>query len=393
MEGREGMLESPKSMIGRRRENTLPIGPVCVALFFLVALCAQPVWSAAPAPTSSASQVHLEGEGSSSLFPLLDVWAREYRRLHPEVLVTYKSFGAKLGVKDLLSRSPQSVNGNKVLFAVTEVPLTNKQLPLTDEERALAERQILQFPVTLQAVVPIYNLPQFSKLRFSGTTLADIFLGKIPKWNDVALARDNPGVVLPEIDIQLRHRFPPSSIIGSGSFDTSVMAAYLSKVSPDFKAALDRSATDWPIAISNSRWDDGRLIANTPGAMGYFWGPQSDVQSGALRNRAGQFVTASPEAVTAASAAAVSSFSANVPNQVSITDPPGETAYPLASFIWIVFYKHPEDMQKQKTMINFLKWILTDGQTLARKHGYAPLADDLVKIELQSLNQFEKENK
>jgi phosphate transport system substrate-binding protein len=240
----------------------------------------------------------------------------------------------------------------------------------------------------VNAVVPVYNLPQVPQLRFTGSTLAGIFLGTITKWNDPAIAKDNPGVDLPRMDIKVKHDFPSAS--RSGTLDTYVMADYLSKVSAAFKTALTSPSGNWPVASPIYKGAEGTagFVRHTPGAIGYVW--QNRVhgteQYGIVQNLDGEFIAASPESLTAASTSAISSIKTESPDfRVSITNAPGKASYPIASFTWLLLYENPKEEKQNETMVSFLKWVLTDGQKVALKLGYPALPNDLVQMELKQL--------
>ena len=266
---------------------------------------------------------------------------------------------------------------------------------MSDDQVAASNRRILHFPVTLNAVVPVYNLPQRPELRFGGDTLAGIFLGKITRWDDPAIANDNPGVDLPRLDIKVAH-------LNDGRADTDVIADYLQKVSPAFAMALANSpGWTWPAAngMRGYKGAEGvpQIIRETPGAIGYLAlalarfeiarNPQSPLRYAAVKNSAGDFVTASSESLTAAGATAVAAIQAQVPDfRVLITNAPGKTSYPIASFVWLLVHEDSVETKQREVMVDFLKWVLTDGQEQALELGYPPLPSNLVKIELKCLD-------
>jgi len=284
------------------------------------------------------------------------------------------AIGSKAGIRLLSNR--------KVLFAVTDVAISDDELR--------PKGPILDLPVALNAIVPVYNLSQASKLRLSGSTLAGIFLGKITKWNDPAIANDNPGVALPQTDIKVHHYFP------NGSPETRVMADYLSKVSPEFESVLAKSSSDWP--LPNYRYKGAEVaefFRETLGSIGYvplamaIARPESrgsSLRYAAVRNSDGEFVTASSASVTEASASAMASLQIHVPDfRISITNAPGRLSYPITSFTWILLYDDPTEKKENEAMGEFVKWVLTDGQKLAAKLGYPTLPSNLVDIELLRL--------
>jgi phosphate transport system substrate-binding protein len=234
----------------------------------------------------------------------------------------------------------------------------------------------------LGSVVPIYNIPGVSaELKFTGPVLADIFLGKITKWNDPAVAKANPGVNLPGTNIAVVHR-------SDGSGTSYIWCDFLAKVSPEWKTKVGvATAVSWPVGLGGAQSDGvTALVKQTPGAIGYVelvYGLQNKLAYGQVQNHDGNFVKASLETTTAAAAAAVKDMPADF--RVSITNAPGANAYPIASFTWMLFYQAPGDKAKAKTMVDFMKWAITDGQKFTGDLGYAPLPAEVVKLEAAAL--------
>jgi phosphate transport system substrate-binding protein len=233
----------------------------------------------------------------------------------------------------------------------------------------------------LGAVVPVYNIPGVTgELKFTGPLLADIFLGKIAKWNDPALAKLNPGVTLPATDVTVVHR-------SDGSGTTFIFVDYLSKVSPAFKSQVGvNTSVKWPAGVGG-KGNEGvsGLVTQTPGSIGYvelIYALQNKIAFGSVQNAAGEFVKASVDAVTRAAA------SAQIPPdfRVSITNAPGPGAYPVSSFTWILMYEDPKDKAAGKAIVDFMKWALTDGQKYAGDLGYAPLPGNVVMLEQSALD-------
>ena len=236
----------------------------------------------------------------------------------------------------------------------------------------------------LGADVPVYNIPNVRDLKFSGPLLADIFLGKITKWNDPAIAKLNPGVSLPGTNVTVVHR-------AEGSGTTYIWVDYLSKVSPEWKSKVGVStAVKWPTGVGGQGTEGvAGLVAQTPGAIGYvelIYALQTKIAYGAVQNMAGDFVMASEQSVTAAAAAAATQMPADF--RVSITNAPGKGAYPISSFTWLLLYETPKDKNQAKIMVDFMKWALSDGQKLAGGLGYAPLPAEVVKLELAALQRI-----
>jgi phosphate transport system substrate-binding protein len=220
-----------------------------------------------------------------------------------------------------------------------------------------------------------------AELKFTGPLLADIFLGKITKWNDPAIAKVNAGVTLPALDITVIHR-------SDGSGTTFIFADYLTKVSPEWKATVGaNTALKWPTGVG-AKGNEGvtASVKQTPGAIGYVelvYALQNKLAVGAIQNAGGEFVSASLASVTAAAAGAAAQMPADF--RVSLTNAPGSGAYPIASFTWILLYEDSADKAQAKAMVDFMKWALTDGQAQAAALGYAPLPPEVVTRELAVL--------
>jgi phosphate transport system substrate-binding protein len=257
---------------------------------------------------------------------------------------------------------------------------------MTNEQLAAAPGHVMHFPTVLGGVVPVYNIPDFhSELRFSGTTIASIYLGKITKWNDAAIAAENPGVSLPATDIAVVHR-------SDGSGTTYIFCDFLSKVSPEWKSQVGvATSVQWPVGVGG-KGNEGvsGLVSQTPGAIGYvelIYALQNKIPFGAVKNHDGVYLKASLDSVTAAAAGA----GANMPPdfRVSITNAPGKNAYPISSFTWLLLYQNPKDKARSQTMIQFVKWALTDGQKYCADLGYAPLPAAVVKMEMAALGKIQ----
>ena len=320
-----------------------------------------------------AAPVQINGAGATFPYPIYSKWFDEYNKLYPEVRVNYQSQGSGAGIRQLTSQT--------VFFGASDGPMTDEQL-------AAAPGKILHLPTVLGANVPVYNVPGLkTELTFSGPVLADIFLGKITRWNDPAIARLNAGATLPSSDITVVHR-------SDGSGTTYIWADYLAKVSPEWKSKVGVStAVSWPGGIGG-KGNEGvaGLVSQTPGSLGYIeliYALQNKMSYGSVQNAAGEVVRASARTVTAAAAATA----AQMPDdfRVSITNAPGPGAYPISSFTWLLLYEDPKDKRQSKIMVDFMKWALTDGQTFAADLGYAPLPAALIALELTALNRVRTE--
>jgi phosphate transport system substrate-binding protein len=318
----------------------------------------------------SAQKVQITGAGATFPYPIYSKWFAEYNKLHPNVEINYQSIGSGGGIRQ--------VSNQTVFFGATDGPMTPDQLQA-------APGKILHFPTVLGAVVPIYNIEGVSQeLKFTGPVLADIFLGKITKWNDPAIAKTNPGVNLPGTDITVAHR-------SDGSGTSYIWVDYLAKVSPEWKAKVGvATSVNWPAGVG-AKGNEGvsGLVKQTPGAIGYvelIYALQNKIASGTVQNAAGEFVKASTQAVTAAAAVAAKSMPKDF--RVSITNAPGAGVYPISSFTWLLLYENPKDKAQAKIFVDFLKWALTDGQKFAPELGYAPLPEEVVKLEMAIIPQI-----
>jgi len=319
------------------------------------------------AAAASAETVQIDGAGATFPYPIYSKWFSEYNKLHPEVQINYQSIGSGGGIRQLASQT--------VFFGASDGPMTDEQLKA-------APVPVLHFPTVLGAVVPVYNIPGVSaELKFSGPTLADIYLGKITKWNDKAVAAENPGVKLPASDIAVVHR-------SDGSGTTYIFVDYLSKVSAEWKTKVGvATSVNWPVGVGG-KGNEGvsGLVTQTPNAIGYvelIYALQNKIAFGSVKSHDGEWVKASLQSVTAAAAAVEGKMPADF--RVSITDGAGKGVYPLSSFTWLLFYESPSDKAKAKIMVDFTKWALGDGQKYCADLGYAPLPASVVKLEIVAL--------
>jgi len=315
----------------------------------------------------AAQKVQINGAGATFPYVIYSKWFSEYNKLHPNIEINYQSQGSGAGIRQLTNQT--------VFFGATDGPMTNDQL-------LAAPGKILHFPTVLGADVPVYNLPGVNtQLKFTGQVLADIFLAKISKWNDPAIAKLNAGVNLPGSDITVVHR-------SDGSGTTYIWADYLAKVSPEWKTKVGvATSVNWPTGVGAPKNEGvAGLVTQTPGSIGYvelIYALQNKISYGSVQNMAGEFMVASVDSVTAAAASAAGKMPPDF--RVSITNAPGKGVYAISSFTWLLFYENPKDKAQAKIMIDFMKWALSDGQKFAGQLGYAPLPDEVVKLELAAL--------
>ena len=300
----------------------------------------------------------LNGAGATFPNPIYSKWFSEFHSQNSGVEINYQPIGSGGGIRQ--------VTAGTVDFGAADVPMTNEQL-------SASKIKIVHIPTVLGAVVPIYNLPGVSQeLRFAPDVLADIYLGKISNWNDGRIAKDNPGVKLPNQEIIVIHR-------SDGSGTTFIFTDYLSKVSSEWKNSVGASsAVPWPKGLGGKGNEAiAGLVRQMPGAIGYvelIYSMQNKIPFGYVKNSSGAWVKGSIQGVTAA-AASVKSMPADY--RISITNAPGKDAYPISSFTWLLIPNPPQDATKGHVLKEFLEWMLEHGESEAGSLYYAPLPDSV----------------
>jgi phosphate transport system substrate-binding protein len=321
-------------------------------------------------PLSAFGQTKLNGAGATFPNPIYSKWFSEYHTLHPDIEINYQSIGSGGGIRQ--------VTEGTVEFGASD-------MPMTDEQLKAAKSKILNIPTVLGAVVPVYNIPGVNTdLKFTPAVLAGIFLGRITKWNDKAIAAANPGVNFPDKDVIVIHR-------SDGSGTSFIWTDYLSKVSADWKNQVGSSTSvKWPLGLGG-KGNEGvaGLVRQMPGAIGYvelIYAIQNKIDFGSVQNSAGNFVKASLDSVTAAAASAP-----KMPPdfRVSITDAPGKDAYPIASFTWLLIPAQSKDPAKGKILSDFLNWMVTDGQKMTNALAFAPLPDNVAGKVKEAIKQVQ----
>jgi phosphate transport system substrate-binding protein len=312
-----------------------------------------------------SAQVSLTGAGATFPAPIYTKWFSTYQSIG-NVQINYQAIGSGGGIK--------GVTEGTVDFGASDAALTNEQLATFKTKNG---RGLLMFPTVLGAAVPTYNLPGVSgDLNFSGDALAGIFLGKITKWNDPTLAKDNPGVKLPATDIVVVHR-------AESSGTTYCWTDYLSKVSAEWKSKIGTSAAvSWPVGLG-AKGSDGvaGLLKQQPGSIGYVelvFAKQNNLAYGKVKNKSGKFVKGDLKGVTAA-AAALKEMPADF--RVSITDQTGNDVYPISTFTWLLVPDKFDDASKQKALVGFLKWATSKGQDSVEALDYARLPKSVIAKE------------
>ncbi len=313
----------------------------------------------------------INGAGASFPYPMYSKWFDEYHKKNGNIQINYQSIGSGGGIKQ--------VTEGTVDFGASDGPMNDDQLKVFQTKHGFG---ILHFPTVLGADVPTYNVPGVSaELTFTPDAIAGIFLGKITKWNDPAIAGANAGVKLPANDIVVVHR-------SDGSGTTYIWTDYLSKVSDDWKNKVGRgTSVNWPVGLGG-KGNEGvaGLIKQTPNAFGYvelIYALQNSMPYGKVKNSSGTVVKADLASVTAAAAGAAKDMPADF--RVSITNAPGKNAYPISSFTWLLIPEKFSDASKRDAIKGFVSWMLTDGQNDTEALSYAKLPKEVVAMEKQAL--------
>jgi phosphate transport system substrate-binding protein len=311
--------------------------------------------------TCALAQTTLNGAGATFPYPIYSKWFNEYHNLHSDIQINYQSIGSGGGIRQ--------VQAGTVDFGATDGPMTDEQL-------SQSKVKVMHIPTVLGAVVPAYNIAGVNaELKFTPDVLADIYLGKITKWNDSRITKDNPGVNLPNQNITVVHR-------SDGSGTTYIFTDYLSKVSNDWKNGPGKgTSVKWPVGIGG-KGNEGVAgsIRQLPGSLGYIeliYALQNKIPFGTVQNSSHNFIKASLESTTAAA----EGVKMPADFRVSITNPPGKTAYPIASFTWLLIPTNPANANKGKILKDFLSWMLDQGQGMVTALSYAPLPKAVVAQE------------
>jgi phosphate transport system substrate-binding protein len=313
------------------------------------------------------AQTSLNGAGATFPYPIYSKWFNEYHNLHSDIQINYQSIGSGGGIRQ--------VQAGTVDFGATDGPMTDQQI-------SESKVKVLHVPTVLGSVVPAYSIPGVSgEVKFTPAALAGIFLGKITKWNDKAITSVNPGINFPDQNITVTHR-------SDGSGTTYIFTDYLSKVSPDWQSAVGKgTSVKWPVGIGG-KGNEGVAgsIRQLPGSIGYIeliYAIQNKIPYGSVQNSSKNFIKASLESTTAAA------VGVKMPAdfRVSITNPPGKDAYPIASFTWLLIPTDPKDTTKGKILKDFLFWMLDKGQTMTQALSYAALPTQVVAMEKAAITK------
>jgi phosphate transport system substrate-binding protein len=335
------------------------------ALFGMAVLlfgCSKPSGGGAPsaasaAPTAEApTTITLQGSGASFPAPLYSRWFREFSTKNPSIRVNYQATGSGAGIK---------------AFTAGQTDFGASDAAMTDDEIKAAQGNVVLLPMTAGHIVLAYNLPDVKDLKLSRDAYTGIFLGTVTKWNDAKIAKNNPGVKLPALDITPINR-------SDGSGTTFVFTQHLTAISDKWKAGPGTGkSVNWPAkaAVGGAKNDGvAALIQRTPGAIGYIefvYAATSNQPTAVLENKAGKFVSATPEAAAAALA------HVTLPEDLRawVTDPEGDDAYPIATYTWILAKKKYAEKAKADALKSLLKWCLSDGQKLSAELHFLALPE------------------
>jgi phosphate transport system substrate-binding protein len=316
---------------------------------------------------SASAQMMINGAGATFPYPIYSKWFDEYAKVDPSVRFNYQSIGSGGGQKQILAQT--------VDFGASDGPMS-------DDNLAKAPGKILHIPTVAGADVVAYNLPGNPELKLDADTIAGIFLGNIKNWNDPKITALNPGVNLPNQEIVVVHR-------SDGSGTTYIWTDYLSKISPEWKSKVGtNTSVNWPTGIGG-KGNEGVAgqVKQTPGALGYvelIYAVQNKMPYAEVKNSAGKFVKPSLESITAAMA------TAQIPDdfRFSMTNAPGESAYPIAGATWLLVYQQQKDAGKGKKLVEFLKWAAKDGEKMAMDLQYAPLPESVQQRVLKRIDEI-----
>jgi phosphate transport system substrate-binding protein len=316
---------------------------------------------------TASAQMMINGAGATFPYPIYSTWFDAYAKVDPSVRFNYQSIGSGGGQKQILAQT--------VDFGASDGPMS-------DDNLSKAPGKLLHIPTVAGADVVAYNLPGNPALKLDADTIAGVFLGEIKKWNDPKIVALNPGVTLPDQEIVVVHR-------SDGSGTTYIWTDYLSKISPEWKTKVGtNTSVNWPTGIGG-KGNEGVAgqIKQTPGALGYvelIYAVQNKMPYADVKNATGKFVKPSLESITAAMA------TAQIPDdfRFSITNAPGENAYPICGATWLLVYEQQKDATKGKKLVEFLKWAQKDGEKMAKDLDYAPLPEALQARVLKRIDEI-----
>lgn len=339
--------------------GTTPFTTLAVASCLIIAVFAT--------PAISADQIRLTGSGATFPFPIYSTWFKDYNNLHKDIQVNYQGKGSGAGIKDFMNHT---------------VDFAGSDAAMTDEDMAKVTEGVQLLPMTAGSIVLAYNIPDVpTGLKLSREAYSKIFLTQIKKWNDPIIAKDNPGVKLPDLDITVVRR-------ADASGTSFVFTKHLSAISEDWKKGPGFGMTvKWPDSdkIVAAPKNDGvtATIRQTPGAIGYIeygYAVLAKVPMASLQNKAGKFVAPSGES----GSAALSHVKLPPDMRAWLPDPEGDTSYPIATYTWMIFFKKYPDAKKAEALRKLVAYCLKEGQKISDKMGYIPLPANVVEEVLKA---------
>jgi phosphate transport system substrate-binding protein len=338
-------------------------------------LAALAVWtvgcgSTAVSPGGGSGSGRLNGGGATFVYPMMSKWSSVYAK-EKGTKVNYQSTGSGAGIQQMIAKTFD--------FGCSDAPMNDEQLASAREKGG----EVVHIPLVMGGVVPAYNLPGVdTPVKFTGPLLADIFLGKIKKWNDPALQKINSGLNLPDQEIVIVHR-------SDGSGTTYIFAEYLSKVSDEWKSKVGVSTSlKWPVGIGQ-KGNEGVAgqITRSVGSIGYvelIYALQNNIKFGPVQNSAGEFVSASLQSVAAAATNALTTIPEDL--RYSLTNAPGKESYPISGTNWGIMYRNQPQGVAQE-LVSFFRWVLRQGQDYTEELHYARLPAGLIERAEKKLDE------
>jgi len=327
--------------------------------------------------TGTGKTTDLTGAGSTFIYPLMSKWAGEYSSINPAVRINYQSIGSGGGIQQITAKS--------IDFGASDAPMS-------EGEYGKAQG-ILHIPVTIGAVVVSYNVPELKgvKIKMSGDVIAEIFLGKIKKWNDEKIKDLNPEISLPDKEIVVVHR-------SDGSGTTYVFTDYLSSVSSEWLNNVGKGkSVSWPAGIG-AKGNEGvtAVVAQTPYSIGYIelaYAKINKIDYALVKNREGNFVDATTESIASAASSSAPALPKSYESWsgVTIVNAPGANSYPISSFVYLLAYPSQKDPEKGKALKEFLGWMIESGQSYSAELEYVPLPSEIVKLNKEGINLIKSE--
>lgn len=344
-----------------------------ISVFALGLACSgQPVGQSNGSTSNSGGEIRLQGSGASFPKPIYEKWVSEYGKVNPNIKIDYQSTGSGAGQKAIIAKTAD--------FGASDDPMT-------DEDLKSAGGELMHIPTVLGAVVLTYNLPDLKEpLKLSPEAIADIYLGKIKKWNDAKIKSDNPNLNLPDANILPVYR-------ADSSGTTAVFTDFLSKTVPEWKEKVGANKQpSWVTGVgTGAPRNDGVMgqVKQTPNSIGYVeltFAKANNLPTALVKNKAGEFVAPSLEGVSSAAAGSVGEMPDDM--RVQITNADGKDAYPISSYTYILVYKDQQDATKGKALADFLWWAIHDGEKFTKDLHYASLPVEVIKKTEAKINSM-----